>query len=144
MKKRAKIPDKICVVCDCGAGDFYRSYFTSRKWRVIKAIKEKYPNTKVKALIATSNTQPMEILSFSPYVDSMTLYPWSCKEGNSLLIKHPKYFPMTNTSSMSVNIKPSISEPKIALSQKDREFISSLSLKKFVFIHPFSGNTRRV
>lgn len=135
------IPEKICVVCDCGAGDFFRSYFTSKEWKTIQTIKDKNPRIKIRALVSSSNDITMDILSHNYLVDEIKRYPWSCRESEKLFNDNLDYFPLTSKNSDLLKIQLTKKIPQITLTKDDKKFIKSLKLKKdFVIMHPFSGN----
>jgi len=160
----------LCIVCDCGLGDFFRHYFTASAWKAARVIKEEHKRTTIKVISASANPQTAPLLKQLSFIDEVIEYPWSCSPEtrasfyNTFKNDYPLIVPNESQTrarrfqgaldkkvirnnkvmkdiirSLAIH-KRSPNTIESFLSASDKQYINSLDLKKFIMIHPFSGN----
>jgi ADP-heptose:LPS heptosyltransferase len=123
-----------------GLGDVFWYYLDGHNgWDRLEALKEKYPDSKVKVFSSTHNPQVEELLKYNPHIYKVKEYGWVL-DGNSLWRRHKKKYTKVKTLKNLEKRKN-----KVYLSDKDNEQINKIISKgPFILIHPFAGERQRM
>lgn len=81
-------PPKIGLYGFGGMGDMYKWYCLQgriRGWAYLQSLKEKYPNTKVMALVCSTNPGAVDVFTHDPYIDKIEYHPWPLNQKGNLL-----------------------------------------------------------
>jgi ADP-heptose:LPS heptosyltransferase len=130
-----------------GVGDIIRNHLTKKRgWGYIEALKKKYPNIELRVFITCCNPQGMEFVKYNPYIDLLEQHPWTHPH-----MPWPKEVELTRgyrpiekvAKELLPGMKPII--PPVYLSEEDKKVVQEIkSQGKYVFIHPYSGESFRV
>lgn len=150
------IPQKVGLSGFGGMGDMYKWYCLQshiRGWGYLQSLKEKYPQTKVMALICSTNPHAVDIFTHNPYIDIVEYYAWPINNQGNLLqpgqlrlaqMLNSKGYPLMNIPNMQrLGIKPK--ECIIHLSKTDRDELEELTneIGPYIVVHPFASVPER-
>jgi hypothetical protein len=144
------VVSKIFFPINGGLGDAYKGYWSYLPYGKLGALKEKYPNCKVKFIVCSHNPQTAEFFKYHPYIDEVEVHPAVRRDpgdappGKIIEAKYGKGY--TPASSLLREFKdlPYI-EPAVYLkNQKERDFVEDIASRgKYICIHPFAGGVVR-
>lgn len=150
------VPSRIGVTGFGGMGDIYKWYcLQSNKhgWGYLQSLKEKYPNTKVMALICSTNPHAVDVLTHDPYIDIVEYYAWPINnKGNLLLpgqlhlerVLKKRGYPVIGVQSMkNLGLKPK--KCAIHLSKEDNKELEKTTkgIGPYIVVHPFASIPER-
>jgi len=138
------VPKSVYVTLGGGLGDVYYVYMKGENgWGYIKSLKEKYPNTEVKALCSTHNPQTVEFIKYNPYIDSVKDYGWVL-DGNEIWNKFNNGSVRLKNQYNLIN-KLKFQKPAVYLNKNDSNIVNNIiNSGKYILMHPFAGEPHRI
>jgi hypothetical protein len=129
-----------------GLGDTIRRYISGGDgWEYLSDLKEKLPDSRIKLIVMSSNPQATEFFKYHPLIDETVVGPWLNPN-----IKSDKaqeyagdYIKLLGNPVLKT-LKKELTG-KVYLGPREEETISEIiGNKKFVLIHPFSSENRKM
>jgi ADP-heptose:LPS heptosyltransferase len=131
-----------------GLGDIIKHYIRNEHgWGYLEPLKKAYPDIEIKVMLTCINPQIEEFIKYNPHIDTIESYLWThpARSGVRRCIEEHKgdYVSLLEATSLLETVE-SI-KPKIYLNADDQETISSVTSQgKYIFVHPFSGEIKRM
>lgn len=136
--------NSLYVMAGGGAGDFIYHYFMNEDWKLLKPIKEKFPETNITAIIACHTGSEYELSFLNPYINSHLIYKWypPGHEKEKLWINSIKGIYIKEFAD-NHNIKPTNENSRLFISAAENKIIEQFEKEDYIVIHPFAGLPHR-
>ena len=132
------------IMAGGGAGDFIYHHFMNTDWRLLKPIKEKFPNVHITMVTATHVGNEYELTYMNPHIDTHLIYKWYAPgDSREYLWKEPLAGISVLDFAKKHNIHPTSEQPELFLSEVEKDLLSPFKNEKYITIHPFAGLPHR-
>lgn len=148
---------KFCFYTRGGLGDSIKKYLGEDThgdgWEYLIPLKEKYPNSIIKLITFSANSQTPKFHKYHPLIDCIYQGKWRHPQRPCKIVDKVKGdgFKLVKLSSSNELNKKVISDltpvrqNQFYYSQKDLEFINQITNEgRFVVLHPFAGDLARI
>jgi hypothetical protein len=125
-----------------GLGDLIYHYLVNDSWKYVGGIKQLYPNVSITAVINTHNPDNKQLLVTNPNISQAYYYPWY-PPGHSDEFGWKEKIPGYDLFEWVKGKDIERMDNQVWLLDSERKFLDSLTDRKYVVIHPFSGLPHR-
>lgn len=126
-----------------GAGDLIFHYFTQERWRLIRPVKERFPNVHITAIFACHTGSEYELAFLNPHINSFMIYRWY-PPGDPK--EHGWQTPLKTIDIKEFaeqhHINPEV-QTGLFLSECEKQIVKKITDKPYIAIHPFAGLPHR-
>lgn len=127
-----------------GAGDLIYHYFMQPRWRLIKPVKEKFPNVTITAVYCCHTGSEYELGFIHPDIESSLIYKWY-PPGHELEYKWKSMIssqPIEEFANKN-NIAVSKEQTELYLSETEKKMVKDICSEPYIAVHPFAGLPHR-
>jgi len=129
-----------------GLGDTIRRYTSGGDgWEYLSSLKEKFPETKIRLIVMSSNPQTAEFFKYHPLIDNIVIGKW---ENPNQKTKHINEYCDDYIKLLGNPILDGLEKQptgKVYLDSEDKKTILNVTKEeKYIVIHPFASENRKI